>query len=136
MYVLLFAFALCSNVVAWVEVSSAYTVIRLVSPLFVSVSLTLCTPLSFLLDAFVNHDPPSVGKIIAVCVILVGYLILLASYAGYEIGPTWTPLPGGLCKVKSGAGTIEEIEMDEEAIGLLDSRENRFEKHYGAGNIR
>lgn len=130
------------NQIAWVEISSAYTVIRLVSPLFVTVSLTLCTPLSFILDMLVNHHSPSIGKWIWTGVLLFGFALLVIAQANWECGPRWTPIEGGLCKrwfnvnceEESKSGTIEEIEMNETAE-LADARQYGRE-NYGAFEYR
>lgn len=47
----------------------------------------MCVPIAYLIDVFINEVIPSFVKIIAIAVLMVGYLVLNLAYAGYDIGP-------------------------------------------------
>eukprot|EP01126_Amoeba_proteus_P067090 TRINITY_DN9838_c0_g3_i3.p1 TRINITY_DN9838_c0_g3~~TRINITY_DN9838_c0_g3_i3.p1 ORF type:complete len:198 (+),score=39.61 TRINITY_DN9838_c0_g3_i3:690-1283(+) len=106
-------------VVSWIEVTAGYTVMWLITPLFITVSLSLGTPMAYLLDVFVNHTTPSTMKIFAIVGLLIGYLMLNLSYAGYEVGPVYYPCGvGGYCGKRKGheEKMVEQNEKDEEYL--------------------
>eukprot|EP01126_Amoeba_proteus_P000852 TRINITY_DN10243_c0_g2_i15.p1 TRINITY_DN10243_c0_g2~~TRINITY_DN10243_c0_g2_i15.p1 ORF type:complete len:336 (+),score=65.17 TRINITY_DN10243_c0_g2_i15:1926-2933(+) len=84
------------SVMSWGDLSFGFTAIALTGPLFVSVSLSLSTPLAFLLDVFVNHVTPNTIKIIAIVIMIVGYILLNVSYAGTKVGPDCYPCGNGI----------------------------------------
>jgi len=105
--------SLAAGIANLTELMCGMTVVLLISPLFMAISITLGTPLAFAVDMIMNGITLSLMKIFAILMIGFGFILLTISYYGYEWGRTYQ-----FCQSK---------ERDEE-VGMTDFEETKFDK--------